>query len=219
MKKYFIAAMLCMVMLVSMVPTAFAASNYTECMTAIREQKEVQAQAHKTATLLRKQGHGNNSVYVQAAKSTWEQAAEEIEAYENLSQYTWDDIRILTTTVYHEAGSTTEQLRQYVAQVALNRVEDSRFPDSVYGVITQKGQYNTKYATTEAAQAIKSKDAANGTNNWETCKNSVLQAMMGKTDMPDNVLYQANFTQGKGLWKSVYFNSGWFASTSYFCYG
>lgn len=219
MKKYLIAAMLCMVMLVGMVPSAFAASNYTECMTAIREQKEVQAQAHKTATMLRKKGHSNSSVYVQAAKSTWEQAAEEIEAYRNLSQYTWDDIRILTTTVYHEAGSTTEQLRQYVAQVALNRVEDSRFPDSVYGVITQRGQYNTKYATTEAAQAIKSKDAANGTNHWETCKNSVLQAMMGKTDMPDNVLYQANFTQGKGLWKSVYFNSGWFASTSYFCYG
>ena len=186
MKKYLITALLCMVMLVSMVPTAFAASNYDECMAAIQEQKEIQAQAHQTANTLRQQGHSNSSTYVQAAKSTWADAQAEIEAYRNLSQYTW---------------------------------EDSRFPDTIYGVITQRGQYNTKYATAEAAQAIKDKDAANGTYNWETCKNSAIQAMMGKTDMPENVIYQANFTQGSGLWKSVYFNSGWFASTSYFCYG
>ncbi len=219
MKKYFIAALLCMVMLVSMVPTAFAASNYDVCMAAIREQQEIQAQAHRTANALRKQGYSDNSTYVKAAKSTWAAAQAEIQAYKNLSRYTWDDIRILTTTVYHEAGCTTEQLRQYVAQVALNRVKDSRFPNTIYGVITQRGQYSTKYATVEAAQAIKNKDAANGTYNWETCKNSVIQAMMGKTAMPGNVLYQANFTQGSGLWKSVYFNSGWYASTSYFCYG
>ncbi len=219
MKKYFIAALLCMVMLVSMVPTAFAASNYDVCMAAIREQKEIQNQAHRTATALRKKGYSENSTYIKAAKSTWADAQAEIQAYKNLSRYTWDDIRILTTTVYHEAGATTEQLRQYVARVALNRVEDKRFPNTVHGVITQRGQYNTKYAAEETAQAIKSKDAANGTYHWETCKNSVVQAMMGKTDMPSNVLYQANFTQGNGLWKSVYFNSGWFASTSYFCYG
>ncbi len=219
MKKYLIAAMLCMVMLVSMVPTALAATNYDECMAAIQEQKQIQAQAHQTANKLRAQGYSDSSTYIQAAKATWNAAQAEIVAYQKLSKYTYEDIRILATTVYYEAGSTTEQLRQYVAQVALNRVADSRFPNTVKGVITQRGQYNTKYATMEAAQTIKNKDAANGTYNWETCKNSVKQAMMGKVDMPSNVLYQANFSQGKGVWKSVYFNSGYFASTSYFCYG
>ena len=219
MKKYLIAAMLCMVMLVSMVPTALAATNYDECMAAIQEQKQIQAQAHQTANKLRAQGYSDSSSYIQAAKATWNAAQAEIVAYQKLSKYTYEDIRILATTVYYEAGSTTEQLRQYVAQVALNRVADSRFPNTVKGIITQKGQYNTKYAAMETAQAIKNKDAANGTYNWETCKNSVKQAMMGKVAMPSNVLYQANFSQGKGLWKSVYFNSGYFASTSYFCYG
>lgn len=219
MKKYLIAAMLCMVMLVSMVPTALAATNYDECMAAIQEQKQIQAQAHQTANKLRTQGYSDSSSYIQAAKATWNAAQAEIVAYQKLSKYTYEDIRILATTVYYEAGSTTEQLRQYVAQVALNRVADSRFPNTVKGVITQPGQYNTKYAAMETAQAIKNKDAANGTYNWETCKNSVKQAMMGKVAMPSNVLYQANFSQGKGLWKSVYFNSGYFASTSYFCYG
>lgn len=219
MKKYLIAAMLCMVMLVSMVPTALAATNYDECMAAIQEQKQIQAQAHQTANKLRAQGYSDSSSYIQAAKATWNAAQAEIVAYQKLSKYTYEDIRILATTVYYEAGSTTEQLRQYVAQVALNRVADSRFPNTVKGVITQPGQYNTKYAAMETAQTIKNKDAANGTYNWETCKNSVKQAMMGKVAMPSNVLYQANFSQGKGLWKSVYFNSGYFASTSYFCYG
>lgn len=219
MKKYLIAAMLCMVMLVSMVPTALAATNYDECMATIQEQKQIQAQAHQTANKLRAQGYSDSSSYIQAAKAIWNAAQAEIVAYQKLSKYTYEDIRILATTVYYEAGSTTEQLRQYVAQVALNRVADSRFPNTVKGVITQPGQYNTKYAAMETAQAIKNKDAANGTYNWETCKNSVKQAMMGKVAMPSNVLYQANFSQGKGLWKSVYFNSGYFASTSYFCYG
>lgn len=219
MKKYLIAAMLCMVMLVSMVPTALAATNYDECMAAIQEQKQIQAQAHQTANKLRAQGYSDSSSYIQAAKATWNAAQAEIVAYQKLSKYTYEDIRILATTVYYEAGSTTEQLRQYVAQVALNRVADSRFPNTVKGVITQPGQYNTKYAAMETAQTIKNKDTTNGTYNWETCKNSVKQAMMGKVAMPSNVLYQANFSQGKGLWKSVYFNSGYFASTSYFCYG
>ena len=42
---------------------------------------------------------------------------------------------------------------------------------------------------------------------------------MGQVDMPSNVIFQANFKQGTGVWKAIYFNSGYFASTSYYCYG
>lgn len=56
-------------------------------------------------------------------------------------------------------------------------------------------------------------------SNYAMCEAAVKKAMMGQVDMPSNVLYQANFAQGKGVWQSVYFNSGWYASTSYFCYG
>ena len=117
------------------------------------------------------------------------------------------------------SGHTTEQLRQYVAQVVLNRVKDSRFPSTVKGVITQPGQYATKYADASTTQSVKSKDAANGTYYYAMCENAVKTAMMGQVNMPSNVLYQANFSQGKGVWKSVSFNSGWYSSTSYFCYG
>ena len=219
-KKFLIATLLCMALTVTMVPMAFAAdSNYTECMAAIQEQRTIQDQAHQTAESLRKKGYSDSSAYVQAAKSTWNEAQKAIAGYQKLAQYSDEDIRILTTTVFHEAGHTTEQLRQYVAQVVLNRVEDSRFPDTVKGVITQPGQYSTKYATVEAANAIQATDSKNGTYYYGICEDSVKAAMMGQVEMPSNVLYQANFSQGKGVWKSVYFNSGWYASTSYFCYG
>ena len=139
MRKYLISALLCMALLVAMVPSAFAATNYEECMSGIAEQKAVQAQAHAKANALRKQGYADSSAGIQEAKAAWNKAQEKIVDYQNLSKYTWEDIRILTTTVYNEAGQTTEQLRQYVARVALNRVEDSRFPSTVYGVITQPG--------------------------------------------------------------------------------
>lgn len=220
MKKFLIATLLCMALTVTMVPMAFAVdSNYTECMAAIQEQRTIQDQAHQTAESLRKKGYSDSSAYVQAAKSTWNEAQKAIAGYQKLAQYSDEDIRILTTTVFHEAGHTTEQLRQYVAQVVLNRVEDSRFPDTVKGVITQPGQYSTKYATVEAANAIQATDSKNGTYYYGICEDSVKAAMMGQVEMPSNVLYQANFSQGKGVWKSVYFNSGWYASTSYFCYG
>ena len=220
MKKFLIATLLCMALTVTMVPMAFAPdSNYTECMAAIQEQRTIQDQAHQTAESLRKKGYSDSSAYVQAAKSTWNEAQKAIAGYQKLAQYSDEDIRILTTTVFHEAGHTTEQLRQYVAQVVLNRVEDSRFPDTVKGVITQPGQYSTKYATVEAANAIQATDSKNGTYYYGICEDSVKAAMMGQVEMPSNVLYQANFSQGKGVWKSVYFNSGWYASTSYFCYG
>lgn len=220
MKKILTSAVLCVVLLLTMVPTAFAASsNYTNCMNMISEQKTVQAQAHLTAEKLRAQGYKDSSPYIQAAKATWNEAQAEINAYRKLSAYSDEDIRILTTVVYYEAGNTTEQLRQYVAQVVLNRVGDYRFPSTVKGVINQRGQYSTKYTTAEAAQAIKNKDKSYGTYSYITCENSAKAAMMGKVNMPSNVLFQANFKQGKGVWQAVTFNSGYYSSTSYFCYG
>jgi heat-inducible transcriptional repressor len=42
MRKYLISALLCMAMLVAMVPSAFAATNYEECMSTIQTLKQQQ---------------------------------------------------------------------------------------------------------------------------------------------------------------------------------
>ena len=58
MKKILIVAMLCMALVATMAPAAAAAdTNYAQCMAAIQEQKTIQAQAHQTATTLRKKGY------------------------------------------------------------------------------------------------------------------------------------------------------------------
>ena len=222
MKKFLIATLLCVVMTATMAPMAFAANtdqNYKSCMAAISDQKEVQAQAHQAAEVLRAKGYSDSHVYIQAAKEAWNEAQKEIVAYQKLAKYSDEDIRVLTTMVYYEAGTTTEQLRQYVAQVAMNRVASSRFPNTIVGVITQPGQYAGKYAVQSATDYIKERDRKNGTFYYAMCENAAKKAMMGQVDMPANVLFQANFKQGKGVWKSVYFSSGRFASTSYFCSG
>lgn len=104
MRKFLTATLLCMALTVTMVPAAFAAdtadSNYTTCMAAIQEQKVIQDQAHQTAESLRQKGYDDSSAYIQAAQSTWWAAQDEIVAYQKLSQYTDEDIRILTTAVF-----------------------------------------------------------------------------------------------------------------------
>lgn len=215
MKKFVTTAVLSLTLVAAMLPAASAAdSNYTTCMAIISEQRTVQAQAHEAAQAMRQMGYEESSAYIQTAKATWNEAQEEIAAYNRLAQYTDEDIRILATAVYYEAGSTTDQLREYVAQVVLNRVGDSRFPSTIRGVITQPGQYAGKYAQVESTQAAQNASSINYASSVTAAK----KAMMGRVDMPSNVVFQANFVQGKGLWKSVYFNSGWFSSTSYFCY-
>ena len=49
--------------------------------------------------------------------------------------------------IYREAGgdAVCDECRRRVADVALNRVADSRFPDTLHGVLTQKRQYGTMY--------------------------------------------------------------------------
>lgn len=53
----------------------------------------------------------------------------------------------LAIVIYREAGgdAVCDECRTRVADVALNRVSDDRFPDTLAEVLTQKSQYGTMY--------------------------------------------------------------------------
>lgn len=74
-------------------------------------------------------------------------AEKEIVKTENVSNVSVSDSDyiLLCNAVAHEAGSnwisTTEKAK--VAEVILNRVDSSSYPDSVYSVITQRGQFSS----------------------------------------------------------------------------
>ena len=60
-----------------------------------------------------------------------------------------DDIEMLAIVIYQEAGGngSCDNCRRYVADIALNRVEDPRFPNTIYDVLTSKGQYGRLHWT------------------------------------------------------------------------
>ena len=60
-----------------------------------------------------------------------------------------DILELLACVIYQETGGDhhCDMCRRRVADVVLNRVADERFPNTVYGVLTQKNQYGNYYST------------------------------------------------------------------------
>lgn len=54
-----------------------------------------------------------------------------------------EEVEMLACVIYCEAGgdACSDLCRMYVGDVVLNRVNDSRFPDTIKEVLTQKSQY------------------------------------------------------------------------------
>ena len=59
------------------------------------------------------------------------------------------DVEYLAIVIFCEAGADaqSDETRYMVGDVVLNRVEDDRFPDSIYSVLTQRAQYGRFYWT------------------------------------------------------------------------
>lgn len=106
------------------------------------------------------------------------------------------DIRLLAEIMYHENWSTDKDHKAayYTGAVILNRVTSKEFPDTIRGVI-----YQTKpckqYAVTDK---IGTKELP------QECIDMAADLIRnGAPDVPENVVYQATFYQGSGLWKSI----------------
>ena len=118
--------------------------------------------------------------------------------------YTKDDLYLLSHLIQAEAGSDfiSNEHQQLVGQVVLNRVKSDNYPDTLKEVIYQKGQYQS---------------TTNGQFDKATSKRAIKNAKLvleGKVDCPDNVVYQAEFKQGNGVYKEI----ETIISTTYFCY-
>ena len=114
----------------------------------------------------------------------------------------WSDLELLARIINAEAGGCTDEHQLLVGNVVLNRVADSRFPDSIYEVIYQKGQYSPTW-----------NGAINKTPTQQAYKNAQ-RLLDGERFCPSNVVFQANFKQGKGVYKTISTSY----STTYFCY-
>ncbi|PKM72833.1 MAG: hypothetical protein CVU91_07340 [Firmicutes bacterium HGW-Firmicutes-16] len=158
-----------------------------------------QEQAHEIAELAREMGLAESDPIITRAKEIWDAEDTQFQL----------DRDIIATVIYNEAWSgCTDRHRELVAAVIMNRVKSDKFPNTVYDVVAQKGQYLIGYA--------------NGDPHFtppvevrEECQEIAARALHGEIDCPDNILYQAEFKQGSGVYevcKTSY-------STTYFCYG
>ena len=111
--------------------------------------------------------------------------------------YTDEELEILALIVYQEAGgdNVSDSTRRLVAQVFLNRVNDSRLPDSFYEVATADHQYGRLYLT-GIVWPDRASSPVEGPAVGRAYK--IAQEVLESDEpiCPEGVIFQAEFVQG-----------------------
>lgn len=137
---------------------------------------------------------------------TIEPIAEEVtEPTEEIKDYTDDDLYYLAAAVCREAGGESEEIQLLVANVIINRVNSSIYPNTIYEVLTEYMQYGTMWK-----YGVSFPDWADDKVK-EQCYFVAKRILDGERFCPENVLFQAEFEQGSGVFKQ-------FGDDYYFCY-
>lgn len=123
-----------------------------------------------------------------------------------INRLNFDDLFLLAKIVEVEAGSSwiTEEHKQMVASVVINRVNSPEFPDTIYDVVYQHRQY-----------------AAAGTKYFEelvpseSSVRNALYVLQNGSIAPETVVFQAEFKQGSSVYKTYNPEK---LGTTYFCH-
>ena len=120
---------------------------------------------------------------------------------ETEASYTDEDVWYLSRVIQAESGYCEKEMQEGVGSVVINRRDSELFPNTIPEVIQQPGQYSTL--------------------SWLESQEPTKQVMEVTIDLlengskyPADVLYQANFPQGSGVYKTLSTNY----STMYFCF-
>lgn len=119
---------------------------------------------------------------------------------ETEQKYTDEDFWYLSRVIQAESGYCSKEMMEGVGSVVLNRVADDRFPDSIREVIEQPGQYSTLGWLESQVPT-------------DECKEVTTDLLENGSKYPSDVVWQANFPQGDGIYKTISTSY----STMYFC--
>ena len=112
----------------------------------------------------------------------------------------FNDVNLLARLIYAEAAANNILDKQYVGAVVMNRLRSGLWGNTLKSVIYAKGQY----ACTWQGKKFNS-------NPPEDCISIAQALLQGETyGVPENVIFQAQFKQGSGVWKKV--------GSHYYCY-
>lgn len=102
--------------------------------------------------------------------------------------YSEKDLQIMAHVLAGEAQPYSDTEQRLVGSVVLNRVEHDSYPDTIEGVVFQKGQY----ACTRDGNYYREPTERNWANaKWLLENGSIL---------PEHVIYQSGGKQGKGVY-------------------
>lgn len=125
--------------------------------------------------------------------------------HQKVINYTQEDLFYLAAAICREAGGQSEEIQMLVANVIINRVNSPLFPNTIYEVLTQRMQYGMMWR-----DGISFPDWANE-NDKDHCMSVAKRILDGERVCPENVVFQAEFIQGSGIYKQ-------FGNDYYFCY-
>ena len=110
-------------------------------------------------------------------------------------------VYLLSHAIYAEAGCEachSDKTRYYVGSVILNRVKHPHFPNTIKGVIFQKGQYECTW------------NGAFYKKPSKKCIKIAKDLLRNGSVLPKNVIWQSQFKPGRGVYKHI--------DNMYFCY-
>lgn len=151
---------------------------------------ERQDYLHEVADMFRARGYAEDSDIILALQGLW---AEEQDALD-----------IVARVVQGEAGGCPWMHQVAVAAVVVNRINSPLFPNTAREVVSQPYQYTTLY--------LRGFDKTS-----RQCYEAAKKALDGESGVPEDVIWQAEFVQGKEVWWESTIDTGWYKSTTYFC--
>ncbi len=118
-------------------------------------------------------------------------------AKETAKAYTEAELEAMALVIYQEAGgdACSDETRLMVGQVVMNRVADSRFPNTIEEVLLQKAQYGRLHWT----GLVWPERAENEPEAVERAYKCAEMVLNGEKLLPDDVIWQSEHIQGKEI--------------------
>ena len=168
------------------------ASELCSSVNSIRNELDLTEKILQAVSFETKMAHINERLENQKVLAT--ELTVEAKAYAN--ELYKEYYPLMVQIVACEAGAPycSNEDQYYVANVVENRILSKYYPNDIYSVIFQRGQYSPTW-----------NGAWQKTKPDERTKKNIERYLRGEveTGMPENVLYQAMFKQGSGIWAYV----------------
>lgn len=111
--------------------------------------------------------------------------------------YSDDDLYVLAHIIDAEMGVESWEDKIFAGSVVLNRVASKNYPNTIRGVVFQRGQYSPTWNGTFKSEPSE--------ESWRAAR----YLLENGSQIPFNVVYQAEFKQGH-IWKKT--------KAAYYCY-